>query len=76
MILLDTNQLLGRSPDAPVLRMVKTVAEQAGHDLVLREMVAEEYLAHYRHDVAEAAKKAGDGIEVHTIFFGASLRRA
>ena len=63
MILLDTNQLLGRSPDAPVLRMLKKVADQAGHDLVLPEMVAEEYLAHYRHDVEEAAKKAGDGIE-------------
>jgi hypothetical protein len=61
--MLDTNQLLGRSPDAPVLRMLKKVAEQAGHDLVLPEMVAEEYLAHYRHDVEEAARKARDGFE-------------
>ena len=58
MILLDTNQLLGRSPDAPVLRMLKKVAEQAGHDLVLPEMVAEEYMAHYRHEVVEAAVEA------------------
>ena len=61
VILLDTNQLLGKSPDAPVLRMLKKVAEQAGHDLVLPEMVAEEYLAHYRHDVEDAAEKARGG---------------
>ena len=63
MILLDTNQLLGKSPDAPVLRMLKKVAEEAGHDLVLPEMVAEEYLAHYRHDVEDAAEKARGGID-------------
>lgn len=43
--------------------MLKKVAEQVGHDLVLPEMVAEEYLAHYRHDVQDAARKAGNGIE-------------
>ena len=63
VILLDTNQLLGKSPDAPVLRMLKKVAEEAGHDLVLPEMVAEEYLAHYRHDVEDAAEKARGGID-------------
>jgi hypothetical protein len=63
VILLDTNQLLGKSLDAPVLRMLKKVAEQAGHGLVLPEMVAEEYLAHYRHDVEEAARRAGEGFE-------------
>jgi len=63
VILLDTNQLLGKSPDAPVLRMLKKVAEQAGHDLVLPEMVAEEYLAHYRHEVEDAAEKARGGID-------------
>lgn len=63
MILLDTNQLLGKSPGAPLLRMLKKVAEDAGHEMVLPEMVAEEYLAHHRHDVEEAADKARSGIK-------------
>jgi hypothetical protein len=63
VILLDTNQLLGKSPDAPSLRMLKKVAEQTGHDLVLPEMVAEEYLAHYRRDVEESTQRVKDGID-------------
>jgi PIN domain len=63
VILLDTNQLLGKSPDAPSLRMLKKVAEQAGHDLVLPEIVAEEYLAHYRRDVEETTERIRAGID-------------
>lgn len=43
--------------------MLHKVAEQTGHDLVLPEMVIEEYLAHYRRDVQVAAKKARDAID-------------
>ena len=63
MISLDTNQVLHKTPDGALLRMLHKVAEQTGHDLVLPEMVVEEYLAHYRHDVQVAAKKARDAID-------------
>jgi hypothetical protein len=33
------------------------------HDLVLPEMVVEEYLAHYRHEVEVEVKKARDAID-------------
>ena len=62
VILLDTNQLLGKPPGAPLLRMLKKAAEDTGHEVVLPEMVLEEYLAHYRHDVGEAAHAARRGI--------------
>jgi hypothetical protein len=63
VILLDTNQLLGKPPGAPLLRMLKKAAEDTGHEVVLPEMVLEEYLAHYRHDVGEAAQAARKGIK-------------
>jgi hypothetical protein len=63
VISLDTNQVLHKTPDGAVLRMLHKVAEQTDHDLVLPEMVVEEYLAHYRHDVQVAAKKARDAID-------------
>lgn len=63
MISLDTNQVLHKTPDGALLRMLHKVAEQTGHDLVLPEMVIEEYLAHYRRDVQVAAKKARDAID-------------
>ena len=62
VILLDTNQLLGKPPGAPLLRMLKKAAEDTCHEVVLPEMVLEEYLAHYRHDVGEAAHAARKGI--------------
>lgn len=62
MILLDTNQLIGRPPGAPLLRMLKKAAEDTGHEVVLPEIVLEEYLAHYQHDVGEAAQAARKGI--------------
>jgi PIN domain len=62
VILLDTNQLLGKPPGAPLLRMLKKAAEDTCHEVVLPEMVLEEYLAHYRHDVDEAARAARKGI--------------
>jgi hypothetical protein len=62
VILLDTNQLLGKTPGAPLLRMLKKAAEDTGHKVVLPEMVLEEYLAHCRHDVGEAAQAARKGI--------------
>jgi len=43
--------------------MLQKVAEQTDHDLVLPEMVVEEYLAHYRRDVEDAIKKARDAID-------------
>ena len=63
MIVLDTNQLFGKSPDGVVLRMVQKVAEQTGHDLVLPEVVVEEYLAHYQHEIEQAVKRVRDGID-------------
>jgi hypothetical protein len=62
VILLDTNQLLGKPPGAPLLRMLKKAAEDTSHEVVLPEMVLEEYLAHYRHEVGEAAQAARKGI--------------
>ncbi len=63
MISLDTNQVLHKTPDGALLRMLHKVAEQTGHDLVLPEMVVEEYLAHYRRDIQDAAKQARDAID-------------
>jgi hypothetical protein len=63
MIALDTNQVLGKTPDGALLRMLRKAAEEAGHDLVLPEMVVEEYLAHYLQDVQVAVKKARDAID-------------
>jgi hypothetical protein len=62
VILLDTNQLIGKPPGAPLLRMLKKAAEDSGHEVVLPEMVLEEYLAHYRHKVEVAATAARGGI--------------
>lgn len=63
MISLDTNQLLGKSTDGALLHMLRKVAEQTGHDLVLPEVVVEEYMAHYAHEVELAAKKVRDGVD-------------
>jgi hypothetical protein len=63
VISFDTNQVRGKSPDGALLRMLRKVAEETGHDLVLSEMVVEEYLAHYRHEIDVAVKKVGDGID-------------
>lgn len=54
VILLDTNQVHDRSPDGPFVRMLQKIAQQTGHDLVLPEMVSEEHLARYRHEVESA----------------------
>lgn len=62
-MVLDTNQLLGKNLDGVALRMVQKVAEQTGHDLVLPEVVAEEYLAHYQHEIGQAVKRVRDGID-------------
>jgi hypothetical protein len=40
--------------------MLQKVAEQTDHELMLPEMVVEEYLSHYRRDVEVATKKAKD----------------
>ena len=61
MIVLDTNQLEhAQPPDGPLAAMLQTLAEQAGHELALPEIVLEEHLAHYRRDVedAEARRRA------------------
>ena len=63
MIVLDTNQLLGKSPDGVVLRLLQKVAVETGHDLVLPEVVAEEYMAHYQHEIRQALKGVRDGID-------------
>ena len=63
MISLDTNQVLRKTPDGALLRMLHKVTKHTGHDLVLPEIVVEEYLAHYRRDVQVAIKNAGDAID-------------
>jgi hypothetical protein len=63
MISLDTNQLFRKAPSGPLLRMLHKVAQETRHDLVLPEMVVEEYLARYRHHVQVALKEASDAID-------------
>ena len=63
MISLDTNQLFRKAPSGPLLRMLHKVAQETSHDLVLPQIVAEEYLARYRHDVQVALKQATDAID-------------
>jgi PIN domain len=62
VISLDTNQVLGQAPDGALIRMLQKVAGHTGHELVMPEIVVEEYLAHYRQEVEVAAKKARDAI--------------
>jgi PIN domain len=63
VITLDTNQLRGKGPDGALLHMLQKVAQQTGHELVLPEMVVEEYVAHYRHEVELAVKLVRDGVD-------------
>ncbi|MGR6998880.1 PIN domain-containing protein [Yinghuangia aomiensis] len=58
MIVLDTNQLEhAQPPDGALLTMLTTIANSAGMELCLPELVLEEHLAHYRHDVEDANRE-------------------
>ena len=63
MIALDTNQIRAKSPSGPLLRMLHKVATETDHELVLPEMVVEEYLAHYRREVEVALQRVRETIE-------------
>ena len=64
MISLDTNQVRRQAPDGALIRMLAKVAEQTGHGLMLPEVVADEYLADYRHQVEAAVNAARKDIDI------------
>jgi PIN domain len=63
VISLDTNQVWGQAPDGALIRMLEKVAGHTGHELVLPEIVVEEYLADYRQQVEVAANTARRAID-------------
>jgi hypothetical protein len=59
VIILDTNQLLAnRSLQTPGIHLLQAVSQAMGEQLVIPEVVRDEYLAHYEHDLQEACDKA------------------
>ena len=63
MIALDTNQLEHlQPPDGPILTMLRTIAQEKGHELTIPEVAFDEHLAHIHHRVHEAHTQIHNGI--------------
>ncbi|NAS22515.1 DUF4935 domain-containing protein [Herbidospora sp. NEAU-GS84] len=66
MIVLDTNQLVqAKPPNGPFLSMLKVVAKHAGLELALPEIVLEEHLARFTHDLETLHHNAQKALRVY-----------